>query len=178
METGQERDRRSVRAERRVVTATRTVEGSTAALFAVLADPRRHVDFDGSQTLRGAPLGPARLYMGAEFTMAMQQSRWTYRSTSTVVEFVEGRLITWVSAGVWRGHRLVGGQRWAWRLEQSGAATVVRHSYIWGYARLPIMTVWLPGYPRRAQAVLPRSIELLEIAARDTCPRGTREHHV
>lgn len=163
-------ERRTIRAERRAVTATRAVRGSAAALFAVLVDPRRHEDFDGSQTLRGEPQGPTRLRLGSEFTMAMQQSRWTYRSTNTVVEFIEGRLITWMSAGRWRGHHVVGGQRWRWHLEQNGADTIVRHSYVWGYARLPIVTVWLPGYPGRAQTVLPESIELLGKAAAESGP--------
>jgi hypothetical protein len=104
--------------------------------------------------------------------MAMQQSRWRYRSTSTVVEFLEGQLVTWASMGVWRGHRIVGGQRWRWELQPAGSGTLVRHSYLWGYARLPRLTVWLPGYPARAAATLPRSLELLEAAVTSGQSRG------
>ena len=96
--------------------------------------------------------------------MAMRQSRWRYRSTSRVVEFDEGTLIAWASTGVWRGRRIVGGQRWRWRLTPVGNGTRVEHSYVWGYALLPVLTVWLPGYPRRAAATLPQSLARLAAA--------------
>lgn len=100
------------------------------SLFSVLANPARHAELDGSGTVRGDPTGPRRLQLGSEFTMAMAQSRWRYRSTNKVVEFEEGRLIAWASMGVWRGQQVISGQRWGWLLCPDGSGTRVQHSYI------------------------------------------------
>lgn len=147
-----------------MVSAERVLPVAPAVIFELLCDPGRHRDLDGSGTLQGSPAGPVRLQLGSEFTMAMRQSRLRYRSTSRVVEFDEGTLITWASMGVWRGRRIVGGQRWRWRLTPVDNGTRVEHSYVWGYAVLPLLTVRLPGYPRRAVATLPRSLARLEVA--------------
>ena len=149
------------RAERRVVTAETLLSAEPARVFEILCNPWRHVELDGSQMLQGKPSGPARLQLGSEFTMAMRQSRWRYRSTNRVVEFEEGRLIAWASMGVWRGRPVIGGQRWRWLLTPAPSATHVSHSYVWGYAALPMLTVWLPGYPARAQITMPHSLEYL-----------------
>jgi uncharacterized protein YndB with AHSA1/START domain len=136
--------------ERRVVTVRRLVEATPERIFDLLTDPRRHADLDGSGTVRGRPEGPERLGPGATFTMAMSQAGAAYRSVSRVVEFEEGRRIAWESMGAWRGRELIGGQRWRYVLTPQGPGTLVEHSYVWGYATLPMLTVWLGGYPRRA----------------------------
>ena len=146
---------------RRYELARRTLPASADRIFAVLVDPARHPELDGSGTVLGPPTGPARLHLGAEFTMGMQQLGRRYRSVSRVVELEEGRRITWESLGVWRGHRVVGGQRWRWTLTPTEAGTEVEHAYLWGYARLPLLTVWLPGYPARARRTMSRSLERL-----------------
>jgi uncharacterized protein YndB with AHSA1/START domain len=87
----------------RAVSASTVVGAAPAAVFELLADPRRHAEFDGSGTVRAAMSGPARLTPGARFGMAM---RWglPYRVQNTVVEFEEGRRIAWRHFGrhVWR----------------------------------------------------------------------------
>ena len=144
------------------MSATLEIDARPDCVFDVLADPSRHPDLDGSGTVLGAAAGPARLYLGAEFSMGMQQLGQRYRSLSKVVEYDEGRRLTWETVGVWRGHRIVGGQRWRWILAPCpGGGTTVRHTYLWGYARLPLLTVWLPGYPARARRTLPRSLSRL-----------------
>jgi uncharacterized protein YndB with AHSA1/START domain len=147
-----------VRAERRSVSATVEVPVPAARVFDVLASIDRHAEIDGSGMLQGEPIGPTRLALGAEFTMGMQQVDKPYRSFSRVVEFEEGRRITWESMGTWRGRQTVGGQRWRWVLTPIEGGTLVQHSYVWGYARLALLTVWLPLYPRRARSSLQRSL--------------------
>lgn len=94
--------------------------------------------------------------------MGMQQLGRRYRSLSRVVEYEEGRRLAWESVGDWHGHRIVGGQRWRWTLTPlPGGGTSVQHTDLWGYARLPLLTIWLPGYPARARRTLPRSVAQL-----------------
>ena len=158
------RTQRPTRAERRRVSAALEMDAAPERIFAVLADLGRHPEIDGSGTVLGAATGPDHLHLGAEFTMGMAQLGRRYRSLSTVVEYEEGRRLTWETVGVWHGHRIIGGQRWRWTLTpRPGGGTAVEHTYLWGYARLPLLTVWLPGYPARARRTLRRS--LLRLAA-------------
>lgn len=88
---------------RRTVSASVHVGAPPAEVFALLVDPRRHHEFDGSRTLREAVDGPERLALGSTFGMRM---RWglPYRIRNTVVEFEEGTRIAWRHVGrhVWR----------------------------------------------------------------------------
>ena len=63
-------------------------------IFDLLADPRRHIDFDGSGHLLGDVTGPDRLAFGSKFGMAM---KWKakYRILNKVVEFEEDKQIAW-----------------------------------------------------------------------------------
>jgi len=140
------------------VSAAVEVPAPPARVFDVLASTDRHAEIDGSGMVQGKPSGPARLSAGSEFTMGMRQVGRAYRSFSRVVEFEEGRRIAWESMGTWRGHQTVGGQRWRWVLTPTEGGTLVQHSYVWGYARLALLTVWLPGFPRRARRSLHRSL--------------------
>ena len=98
--------------------------------------------------LRGDPVGPSRLKLGDTFTMGMSQAGKAYRSMNEVVEFEPDRRIAWQSTGrKWRGHSLVGGQRWRYILQPNPAGTLLEHACVWGYARTPLLTIWLPGFP-------------------------------
>ena len=62
-----------------------TVHAPAADVFALVADPHRHPDIDGSGTVRHAPVtGPTQLSAGATFTVAMKQYGVPYKITSTV----------------------------------------------------------------------------------------------
>jgi hypothetical protein len=91
------------RVTRRVV-----VNASPAELFAIVADPHRHAELDGSGSVRGNVTGPDRLSLGARFTMSMRLYGFPYRLTSKVVEFEEPTLIMW---------RHPFGHRWRWEFE-------------------------------------------------------------
>lgn len=145
---------RDPRAEEQVESVDRVVPASPHEVFAVLTDIDRHAALDGSGMLQGRPDGPRPLVLGSRFSMAMQQARLPYRSVSTVVEYEEDRLIAWSSAGEVAGRRVVGGQRWRYELEPATGGTLVRHSYVWGYAALPRLTVELPGYPQRMRIAM------------------------
>lgn len=164
--------------DRRTVTVQRVLPVAAAVIFDFLAQPANHPRLDGSDTLRGTLDAPDRLARGATFTMNMQQSRFAYASHNQVVEWEPNVLLTWETTGRWHGHRTVGGQWWRWQLlptpdaanssatsEGDGASpsTLVRHSYLWGKARLPILTIALPRYPTRMRVAMQQSLERLEL---------------
>jgi uncharacterized protein YndB with AHSA1/START domain len=137
------------RAERRQVRASRVILADPHRIFQILADPRTHAVLDGSGTVRGEPSGPDRLAPGSTFTMAMRQAGTAYRSTNRVVEYQPDRVLAWESGGYWHGRKIVGGQRWRFTMHPHRGGTLIVHAYVWGHASKPLLTVWLPGYPRR-----------------------------
>lgn len=153
---------RDPRAEQHVETVERVVPASPAEVFAVLTDIDRHTALDGSGMLQGRPDGPRPLVLGSRFSMGMRQARLPYRSVSTVVEYEQDRLVAWSSAGEVAGRRVVGGQRWRFELEPAKGGTLVRHSYVWGYAAMRRLTVELPGYPKRMRSAMAGSLRNLE----------------
>jgi Polyketide cyclase / dehydrase and lipid transport len=151
----------------RQVRVYRMIRASPHSLFQLLADPRNHVEVDGSGMLRGNSVGPHELTLGDTFTMSMSQAGKAYRSLNTVVEFEPDRRITWRSTGTWCGRIVIGGQRWRYVLHPSpdGITTLVEHAYVWGYARMPLLTIWLPGFPHRMQPAMERSLANLAALA-------------
>jgi YD repeat-containing protein len=85
---------------------------NTAELFAMVADPRRHSELDGSGTVTANVSGPAELAAGSKFSTKMKMFGLPYRITSTVTRFEPGRVIEW-------RHPL--GHRWRWEFEQVDA---------------------------------------------------------
>lgn len=148
----------------RVVTVQRHIPAPPERIFDMLRRPARHHELDGSGMLRGTPNGPELLRLGDRFSMAMTQARLPYRSVNHVVEYEQGRLITWETSGRWRGRVVVGGQRWRYELTPDGDGTLVHHSYLWGHARWALLTIALPGYPRRMRATMPKTLVRLEHA--------------
>lgn len=103
----------------RSVSASTVVGAPPEAVFDLLADPRRHAEFDGSGTVRAAVAGPDRLAPGATFGMTM---RWgvPYQVRNTVVEFDEGRRIGW---------RHFGRHVWRYELEPVPGGTLVTETF-------------------------------------------------
>jgi uncharacterized protein YndB with AHSA1/START domain len=81
------------------------VHAPAAELFAMVADPRRHHELDGSGTVRDNVRGPAPLTLGAKFSTKMKMFGMPYRITSTVTALQPDQLIEW-------RHPL--GHRWRW----------------------------------------------------------------
>jgi uncharacterized protein YndB with AHSA1/START domain len=110
------------------VTRTAVVAAPPSEVFALLADPRRHTELDGSGTLHGQVTGPERLSLGAQFGMSMTWHGVPYRIHNTVVEFEEGRLIAWRHF-----HRHV----WRWELSAVEAGTSTAETFDWGTSLFP-----------------------------------------
>jgi hypothetical protein len=122
---------------REVETVQRRIAASPGAVFALLADPRRHRDIDGSGSVIEAAddVGdlqdgnPDRLSLGAYFGMSMKKGL-RYSMVNEVVEFEENRRIAWQTRppNPWVG-RILGGRIWRYELELVDGATLVRESW-------------------------------------------------
>lgn len=114
------------------VSRTAVVAAPPDLIFALLADPQRHEELDGSGTLRGRATGPERLSKGAKFGMSMHFHKVPYRITNTVLEFEEDRRIAW---------RHFYGHVWRWELEpievDGRPGTQVTETFDWGRSRSP-----------------------------------------
>jgi hypothetical protein len=122
--------------ERGPVRVSRRIEAPAAAIFGLLADPRRHLDLDGSGMLRGVVSDGIVTGVGDVFVMQMYYSRLgDYQMDNHVVEFEPDRRIGWEPVAG-HGHPDQGtpsarwGHRWSFELEPDGpAATVVTEIY-------------------------------------------------
>lgn len=111
----------------RAVSASTVVGAAPQAVFDLLADPRRHSEFDGSGTVRDAVTGPDRLTPGARFAMKMRVGL-PYQVSNTVVEFDEGRRISW---------RHFGRHVWRYDLEPAPGGTKITETFDYGPALAP-----------------------------------------
>ncbi len=143
----------------RVVSVSRTINASPEAIFDLLTDPSRHVEFDGSGTVQRLRGDSDRLELGSKFGMDMKIGPLPYRISSTVVEFEENRLIAWAHFGK---------HRWRYELEpvDGGAATKVTESFDWSTATSP-KAIELAGYPKRHPANMEATLERLAALVED-----------
>ena len=71
------------------------VNAPAAELFAMVADPRRHHELDGSGTVGNNVKAPSKLVPGARFTTKMTMFGVPYRITSVVTALKPDELIEW-----------------------------------------------------------------------------------
>lgn len=138
----------------KVVSLTRIIEAPAATIFAVLADPARHVEIDGSGTVRGLQGEGTRLVLGSQFGMSMKLGFVPYRIRNTVVEFEENTLIAW---------QHFGGHRWRYELaSEQGAdnATSVTESFDWNKSHFKTI-IRAAGYPGRHANNIEQTLERL-----------------
>ena len=84
--------------ESKPVEASRRIEAPAPLIFEILANPQRHMDFDGSYMLRGAVLDRRISDVGDTFTMKMHRLGDDYLMLNYVVEFEPDRRIFWEPA--------------------------------------------------------------------------------
>ena len=77
---------------------SRRIGAPAARIFALLASPQRHKDFDGSDMLRGAVVDRPVSGVGDTFTMKMHRLGDDYLMLNYVVEFESDRRIFWEPA--------------------------------------------------------------------------------
>lgn len=84
------------------------VNAPAAELFAIVADPRRHHEVDGSGTVKTHIKAPANLVAGAKFSTRMTMKGVPYWIVSTVTALKPDELIEW-------RHPI--GHHWRWEFE-------------------------------------------------------------
>jgi hypothetical protein len=77
---------------------SRRIEAPASHIFEILANPQRHMDFDGSAMLRGVVLDRPVSGVGDTFTMKMHRLGDDYLMINYVVEFERDRRIFWEPA--------------------------------------------------------------------------------
>jgi hypothetical protein len=135
------------------------VKAPAAELFAIVADPHRHPELDGSGTVRDVAIkGPHHLAAGDKFTVGMKQFGVPYKITSTVTEAQEGRVIEWQ-------HPL--GHKWRWELVQAtpgdDTVTEVTETFDYGSVKVPLMITAL-GYDKKNAEGITKTLQ--QLAAR------------
>jgi hypothetical protein len=143
------------------VSVERVINSEAGEIFALIADAGKHPSFDGSGTVQHATQDSIPLSKGSKFGMAM---RWglPYRTTNTVIEFEQDRLIAWQTTML---GGLVGGRIWRYELSPTDGGTLVRET--WDISR-DRQRAWLKASgmaKQTAQAMrktLERITELLE----------------
>ena len=82
----------------RPIEVSRRIEAPADSIFEILANPQRHMDFDGSDMLRGAVLDRPISEVGDTFTTKMHRLGDDYLMLNYVVEFEPNRRIFWEPA--------------------------------------------------------------------------------
>lgn len=92
----------------RQVSRSVEVAAPAADLYALVADPRRHHELDGSGTVRDNLKTPPNLVVGSKFSTSMKMFGVPYRITSTVTALKPNEVVEW---------RHPVGHRWRWEFE-------------------------------------------------------------
>jgi len=114
-----------------VETVERVIPAPPEKIWALVADPRRHKDINGNDTVRDAFDVPQQLALGSTFGMNMEFGG-DYTMVNTVIEYDENRRIAWqarppASGSRWRN--MFGGRIWRFELEPVDGGTRVRESW-------------------------------------------------
>jgi hypothetical protein len=148
------------------VAVSRRIEADAPTIFAILADPQRHTEIDGSEMLRGALAGSPVTGVGDEFVLNMYLERLggDYQMANEVVEYEQDRRIAWEP----RRHDVddapVGGHVWGYQLTPEGEnATLVTE--IFDCARWPEEDKPFIDYGRAWVEAMTKTLERLDALA-------------
>jgi uncharacterized protein YndB with AHSA1/START domain len=136
----------------------RRIPASPEAIFALLADPRRHHELDGSGTVRAAKNTPATLSLGTSFGMSMHLGI-PYSMVSTVIEYEPNRVIAWQTYPPGPARRLAGGRIWRYELTPADGTTLVRET--WDISQERVKALVRPARGR-VIAAMTKTLERLE----------------
>ena len=145
-----------------VESVERVIAAPPEAIFALLADPRRHKDIDGSGTVRDAKDVPGQLELGSTFGMNMQYGG-SYSMQNTVIEYEPNRRSAWQArpprthGGIWR--QLFGGRIWRYELEPVDGGTRVRESWDISKERNKLL---VRGYGPKTKKNMEATLERIE----------------
>lgn len=142
-----------------VVSVERVIPALPERIFALLADPARHRDIDGSGTVRDAKTGSGeQLGLGSKFGMNMKLGI-PYSMESTVIEFEENRRIAWQTRGPGLFAKLGGGRIWRYELVPTDGGTLVRET--WDISEERVKAVVRPVKAKTREAMV-KTLERIE----------------
>jgi uncharacterized protein YndB with AHSA1/START domain len=112
-----------------VLTVERVIRAPASKIFALLTDPSRHREIDGSGSVRGAKEPAQILTLGSKFAMAMRMGV-PYSMVNEVVEFEPDRVIAWQTRpSIAPLGLFIGGRIWRYELAPVAGGTTVRESW-------------------------------------------------
>ncbi len=167
------------------LSVSRRVDASPARVFAILADPARHPEIDGSGMVREAAGGAQVRGVGDTFGMRMHNDEMgDYEMLNHVVAYEQDRSIGWepvlAKAGRPQDEGDVGnhsGHRWSYQLTPDGAGTVVTETY-----DCSVAPDWLKKAIRhgeRWRSSMTRTLEnLATILGAETVRAAEQEHRL
>lgn len=107
----------------------RVIAAAPEAIFALVADPTRHHEIDGSGTVREATVSPGPFGVGSTFHTDMKMGIG-YSMVNTVIAYEPDRVVAWQTRppnGLLG--RFVGGRIWRYDLEPVDGGTRVRETW-------------------------------------------------
>ncbi|MGI8701659.1 MAG: SRPBCC family protein [Nocardioidaceae bacterium] len=114
------------------ITVQRDIPASATDIFAVLSNPARHVDLDGSGFVQGVDHADRITATGQSFRMNMTGDHMggDYQTDNVVSGFDPGKLVAWKTAPAGTEPP---GWEWLWELDPQGPdSTSVSLTYDWG----------------------------------------------
>jgi hypothetical protein len=136
-----------------VKSARIVINAPAEKIFAILSNPHRHKEIDGTKTIQENISGPDKLVLGSKFGMKMRLGV-NYRIQNTVVEYEENSLIGWRHLG-----------RWIWRYELVNIGPqITQVTETFDASRAPLISkAWLSlrkAYPWTQKAVAKTLVQL------------------
>jgi uncharacterized protein YndB with AHSA1/START domain len=148
---------------RDTVSVERTIAAPPEKIFALLADPSRHRDIDGSGSVREAKEGSTQLALGSEFGMAMKLGV-PYSMVNEVIEYDEDKCIAWQTrpSPSWQ-RPYFGGRIWRYELEPSTGGTRVRETWDISQEKGPVKHLLRVGRSREhTRHAMEKTLENIE----------------
>lgn len=111
------------------VSVERVIKAPAASIFAIVADPTRHPEIDGSgSVVKVKEEGAGQLALGSVFGMSMKVGV-PYTMSNTVIEFDQDRRIAWQTRLSGPLGRIAGGRIWRYEFEPVDGATLVTETW-------------------------------------------------
>ena len=117
--------------EQTSISAQRSIDAASQDIFAVLTDPHRHVELDGSGFVRSLEKGDRIEKNGVQFRMNMVGDHMggEYQTDNIVTGFDPNHLLAWQTAPAGQEPP---GWEWVWELTSTGSDTTdVTVTYDW-----------------------------------------------
>jgi uncharacterized protein YndB with AHSA1/START domain len=144
-----------------VVSVEKVISAPADAIFALLADPARHPDIDGSGAVKQAKAdAPERLALGSTFGMSMRLGI-PYSMVNTVIEFEDDRRIAWQARPPGFVGRFSAGRIWRYELEPVEGGTRVKESWDLSEDKQR-MLLRLGGLPDKTRHNMEKTLDRIE----------------